>query len=130
MYGICARAVRRDRTYRGRVSEDAPHDVPVRPRSGRRALRSAAISGAVGTIVVLASLITAVETGSTSWSVANVSWILFGAATGAVFGPLFTLARDDGTDADAVRHEVVEHGRADTSLEGAQAHDLRRRGEG
>jgi hypothetical protein len=109
------------------MSDETPSKPPARARSGRRALRSAAISGAAGALVVLGSLIVAVETGSTSWSVANISWILFGAATGAVFGPLFTLARDDGTDADAVRHEVPEHGQADTSFEGAQAHDLRQR---
>jgi hypothetical protein len=109
------------------VPDETPTKPPARARSGRRALRSAAISAAVGALVVLGSLIVAVETGSTSWSVANISWILFGAATGAVFGPLFTLARDDGADADAVLHEVGEHGQADTSFEGAQAHDLRRR---
>jgi hypothetical protein len=57
-----------------------------------------------------------------------VSWILFGGATGAVFGPLFALARDDGNDDDVVRAQVPVHGEADTSLEGAQAQD-RRQGE-
>lgn len=105
-----------------------PQERPAPRRSaGRRALRSAVISGAVGLLVVLGSLVVAVETGSTTWSFSNISWILFGAATGAVFGPLFTLARDDGDDDAIVRDELFEQGRADTTLEGAQAHDTRRR---
>ena len=78
-------------------------------------------------LVVLASLIVAVETGGTSWSAANISWIIFGGATGAVFGPLFTLARDDGDDDASIREEVPVQGEADTSLEGAFAQDSRRR---
>ena len=107
-----------------------PHELPVPRRSAaRRAFRSALISGAVGLLVVLGSLVIAVETGSTTWSVSNISWIIFGAATGAVFGPLFTLARDDGDDDAVVREEQFAEGRADATLEGAQAHDLRRRRE-
>jgi hypothetical protein len=98
-----------------------------RRSAGRRALRSAAISGTVGVLVVLACLVVAVETGGTSWSAANISWILFGGATGAVFGPLFTLARDDGDDDASVREEVPVQGEADTSVEGAYAQDSRRR---
>jgi hypothetical protein len=104
-----------------------PERARRRRSAGRRALRSAAISGAVGLLVVLASLVVAVETGGTSWSAANISWILFGGATGAVFGPLFTLARDDGDDDACAREEVPVQGDADTSVEGAYAQDSRRR---
>jgi hypothetical protein len=103
---------------------------PAPPRSrARRALRAALVSGIVGLLVVLVSLIVAVQTGTTEFSAANVSWILFGGATGAVFGPLFSLARDDGNDAEVYRAEHAVEGRADTSTEGAQAEDLRRRDE-
>ena len=85
------------------------------------------ISGIVGLLVVLGSLIVAVETGGTQWSASNVSWVIFGAATGAVFGPLFALARDDGDDDALVRAGVPECGSADASTEGAQAQDLRER---
>ncbi len=100
---------------------------PLLPRrsTARRAFRYALISAAVGALVVLVSLIVSVETGGTRWSASNVSWILFGGATGAVFGPLFALARDDGNDDDVFRAQVPVHGEADTSLEGAQAQDLR-----
>jgi hypothetical protein len=102
---------------------------PLLPRrsTARRAVRYALISGAVGVLVVLISLILSVATGGTHWSASNVSWIVFGGATGAVFGPLFALARDDGDDDDAFRAQVPVHGEADTSLEGAQAQDRRRR---
>jgi hypothetical protein len=113
---------------------DGMSEPPVEPErarrrrsAGRRALRSAAISGAVGLLVVLASLVVAVETGGTSWSAVNISWILFGGATGAVFGPLFTLARDDGDDDASAREEAPVQGDADTSVEGAYAQDSRRR---
>jgi hypothetical protein len=102
---------------------------PLLPRrsTARRAVRYALISGAVGVLVVLISLILSVATGGTHWSAANASWIVFGGATGAVFGPLFALARDDGDDDDAFRAQGPVHGEADTSLEGAQAQDRRRR---
>jgi hypothetical protein len=108
---------------------DGPEPAdPLLPRrsTARRAARYALISGAVGLLVVLVSLIVSVETGGTHWSVSNVSWIVFGAATGAVFGPLFALARDDGDDDDAFRAQAPVHGEADTSLDGAQAQDRRR----
>jgi hypothetical protein len=107
--------------------EPAPVD-PLLPRrsTARRAVRAALISGVVGVLVVLVSLIASVETGGTHWSASNVSWIVFGGATGAVFGPLFALARDDGDDEDAFRAQVPVQGEADTSLEGAQAQDRRR----
>jgi hypothetical protein len=107
---------------------DEPETQPPAPRSrARRALRSALIAGVIGLLVVLGSLVIATQTGNTQWSASNVSWILFGGATGAVFGPLFTLARDDGADAEVYRAEHAIEGRADTSTEGAQAEDLRRR---
>jgi hypothetical protein len=114
--------------------QDPSHDAhepgpvdPLLPRrsTARRALRYAAISGVVGVLVVLVSLIVSVETGGTSWSASNVSWVIFGGATGAVFGPLFALARDDGRDDDIFRAQAPVHGEADTSLEGAQAQDRR-----
>jgi hypothetical protein len=122
------------RTYRGlvhdppRIPDEPQHSDPLLPRrsTARRAFRYALISGAVGVLVVLLSLIVSVETGGTQWSASNVSWILFGGATGAVFGPLFALARDDGDDDDAFRAQVPVHGEADTSLEGAQSQDRRR----
>lgn len=105
-----------------------PVDEPRPPRSrARRAWRAAIVSGTIGLLVVLLSLIVAVQAGSAEWSASNVSWLIFGAATGAVFGPLFTLARDDGSDAEVYRAEHAIEGRADTSTEGAQAEDRRRR---
>ncbi len=77
-------------------------------------------------LVVLGSLIASIETGGTQWSASNVSWIIFGGATGAVFGPLFALARDDGTDDRRQREQVPVHGEADTSVDGAYAQDRRR----
>jgi hypothetical protein len=123
------------RTYRWLVHDHAgspgapePTD-PLLPRrsTGRRALRYALVSGVVGVLVVLISLIVSVETGGTQWSASNVSWIIFGGATGAVFGPLFALARDDGSDEEAFRAQTPVHGEADTSLEGAQAQDRQAR---
>jgi hypothetical protein len=123
-----------------RAYRDLVHDTPGEPRepqhidpllprrsTARRALRYAAISGAVGVLVVLVSLIVSVETGGTSWSASNISWVIFGGATGAVFGPLFALARDDGSDAEVFRTQAPVHGEADTSFEGAQAQDRRTR---
>jgi hypothetical protein len=95
------------------------------PSRGRRALRYAIVSGTIGALLVFGAWVVAAATGGTSWSFVDVTWVIFGAATGAVFGPLFALARDDGHDADAVREDVPLGGRADTSFEGAQAHDLR-----
>ena len=80
--------------------------------------------------MVLACLVIATQTGNTHWSVEHISWILFGAATGAVFGPLFTLARDDGEDDEVYRAEHAVDGRADTSTEGAFAQDRAHRERG
>ena len=126
------------RTYR-----DPVHEIPAEPRepaladpllpkrsTARRALRYAAISGVVGVLVVLVCLIVSIEAGGTSWTASNVSWIIFGGATGAVFGPLFALARDDGSDDEVFRAQAPVQGDADTSFEGAQAQDLRRRNQG
>jgi hypothetical protein len=51
---------------------------------------------------------------------------VFGFAFGAVFGPLFALARDDGRDERIAHAQHPVRGQADISTEGAQAHDLRR----
>jgi hypothetical protein len=112
-----------------RTPDDLELRDPLLPRrsTARRAFRYALISGAIGTLVVLVSLIVAVETGGAQWSASNVSWILFGGATGAVFGPLFALARDDGADDETFRAQAPVEGRADTSLDGAQAQDRRER---
>ena len=122
------------RTYRDLVHEtpEAPREPaldPLLPRrsTARRALRYAVISGVVGVLVVLASLIVSIQTGGTSWTASNVSWIIFGGATGAVFGPLFALARDDGKDDEVFRAQAPVQGDADTSFEGAQAQDMRSR---
>jgi hypothetical protein len=110
-----------------RADEAPPAAVqPLQRSNARRALRYAVISGVVGVLVVLGSLIAAVETGGTQWSASNISWIIFGGATGAVFGPLFALARDDGNDEELFREQITVHGEADTSLEGAFAQDTRR----
>ena len=107
---------------------ETPGDPPGRPSTGRRAFRYAVISGVVGVLVVLVSLIVSHLTGGTEFSASNVSWVIFGGATGAVFGPLFALARDDGDDEQTFREQVPVHGEADTSVEGAFAQDRRAHG--
>jgi hypothetical protein len=99
---------------------------PKQRSSARRALRYAAVGGVAGALVVLGSWIVAASTGGTRWAFVDITWILFGAATGAVLGPLLSLARDDGGDGEAGGGGVSQHGRADTSTEGAQAQDLGR----
>ncbi len=79
----------------------------------------------MGALVVLGSWIVAAATSGTRWSFVDVSWILFGGATGAVLGPLLALARDDGREGGS-GEGASERGRADTSTEGAQAQDLDR----
>jgi formate hydrogenlyase subunit 3/multisubunit Na+/H+ antiporter MnhD subunit len=102
-------------------------DAPPKPRSSaRRALRYAAVGGVIGALVVLGSWIVAASTGGTRWAFVDFTWILFGGATGAVLGPLLALARDDGREGGTGGAGVTEHGRADTSTEGAQAQDLGR----
>ena len=117
-------------------------DAPPKPRSSaRRALRYAAVGGVIGALVVLGSWIVAASTGGTRWAFVDFTWILFGGATGAVLGPLLALAafvvltivlsllalaRDDGREGGTGGTGVTEHGRADTSTEGAQAQDLGR----
>ena len=80
----------------------------------------------MGALVVFGSWIVAASTGGTRWAFVDITWILFGAATGAVLTPLLALARDDGRDEGTGGGGVAEHGRADTSTEGAQAQDLDR----
>jgi hypothetical protein len=102
------------------MSEPEPGREPRRPRKGRAA-RYAVVSGAIGALLVLGFWIGA---DGTRWSFSALSYVIFGGATGAVFGPLFALARDDGNDAAIVNERDPVPGRADTSLEGAQADDL------
>jgi hypothetical protein len=102
------------------------NEPPKQRSSARRALRYAAVGGVVGALVVLGSWIAAAATNGTRWSFIDISWILFGAATGGVLGPLLALARDDGREGMTGGGAVPEHGRADTSTEGAQAQDLGR----
>jgi hypothetical protein len=109
---------------------DPPNDAPRTRSTGGRAFRYAVISGIVGLLVVFLSLLVSHETSGTEISASNVSWIIFGGATGAVFGPLFALARDDGDDQQAFSDEVPVHGEADTSVDGAFAQDRRTRQQG
>ena len=105
-----------------RIAHVDEHPVAPRraPSRGWRALRYACVTGAIGA----AAVVVAAQTGGVHWSLRALSWVAFGFAFGAVFGPLFALARDDGV-ADRQQPQPV-HGQADTSTEGAQAHDLRR----
>jgi hypothetical protein len=92
------------------------------PSRGWRALRYACVTGVIGA----ATVVIAAQTGGVHWSLRALSWVVFGFAFGAVFGPLFALARDDGRDEVIAQAQHPVHGQADTSTEGAQAHDLRR----
>jgi hypothetical protein len=105
------------------MSEPEQGPAPQRSRKGR-AVRYAVISGAIGALLVLGFWIGA---DGTRWSFSALSYVIFGGASGAVFGPLFALARDDGRDAEIVYERDPFPGRADTSTEGAQADDLARR---
>jgi hypothetical protein len=102
---------------------DESAETPRRTASrGWRALRYATVTGAIGASAVVG----AAEAGGVHWSLRAISWVVFGFFFGAVFGPLFALARDDGAD-EVIRHDgVVVHGRSDSSIDGAQARDLRR----
>jgi hypothetical protein len=103
--------------------DEHPVELPRRPPSrGWRALRYASVTGAIGAIAVVA----AAQTGGVHWSFKAASWVVFGFCFGAVFGPLFALARDDGRDEVIAQGQHPVHGQSDTSTEGAQAHDLRR----
>jgi hypothetical protein len=93
-----------------------------RPSRGRRALRYASVTGAIGAAAVVA----AAQAGGVHWSLRAISWVAFGFLFGAVFGPFFALALGAADD-EVIRHEgVVEHGQSDTSFDGAQARDLTR----
>jgi hypothetical protein len=105
-------------------SDDRPGETPLVRSRRRRALRSAAISGTIGVVVVLGAFLIATTSNGAHWSASALSYVVFGGATGAVFGPLFTLARDDGDDAESIREEGWEPGPADTSTAGAFADDL------
>lgn len=105
-------------------SSEPEHGPAPAPRRTRRAVRYAVVSGAIGALLVLGFWIGAAATGGTHWSFTALSYVIFGGASGAVFGPLFALARDDGRDAAIVIEQDPVPGRADTSVEGAQADDL------
>ncbi|HEY1480302.1 MAG TPA: hypothetical protein VGF46_09745 [Gaiellales bacterium] len=115
--------------YNAGIADDTHPAPPRRTRSRTgRALRYAAVTGAIGAAAVFASFYAAERSGDAHWSLRTISWIVFGGCFGAVFGPLFALARetDVGDEAPrAVDGELV-HGQSDTSTEGAQAHDMRR----
>jgi hypothetical protein len=99
--------------------------MPDAPRR-RRSLRYAAVGGVLGAAIVVASFVAAVLAGGTHWSLVVPLAVFLGAAVGAAFAPLFSLARDDGDDAEAILAHAVSGGRADTSMEGAQASDRER----
>lgn len=90
---------------------------------GRRSRRYALIGAAIGAALVLSCFAAAALTGGTHWSFVVILATLGGAAVGGSFAPLFSLARDDGDDDDAVRDEGAGTGRADTHTDGAQARD-------
>jgi hypothetical protein len=112
-----------------KIARPSPSPVNAPPKqrsSARRALRYAAVGGVVGALVVLGRWLVAASTGGTRWAFVDITLILFGAATGAVLTPLLALARDDWREEWTGGGGVGEHGRADTSTEGAQAQDLGR----
>ena len=90
---------------------------------GRRSRRYAVIGAAIGAVLVLACFAVAALAGGTHWSFVVILATLGGAAVGGSFAPLFSLARDDGDDADAYRGDRSGSGQADTSTDGAQAQD-------
>jgi len=85
------------------------------------------VTGAVGAAAVLASFLAAERSGDAHWSLRTISWIVFGGCFGAVFGPLFALARETDITDEAPREVdgALVHGQSDTSTEGAQARDMR-----
>jgi hypothetical protein len=111
--------------YNSRIEPMSPQqaapETPVRPRSrARLAFRYALVTGTIGALAV----VVAAQTGGAHWSLRAISWLVFGFCFGAVFGPLFALAREP--DGDAPQGVAPVQGNSDTSFEGAQAHDLRR----
>jgi hypothetical protein len=72
---------------------------------------------------VLVCFAAAALSGGTHWSFVVILATIGGAAVGGSFAPLFSLARDDGDDADAAHDDGSRTGRADTSTDGAQAQD-------
>jgi hypothetical protein len=89
----------------------------------RRSLRYAAIGAVIGALLVLVAFVAATLTGGTHWSFVVILALIGGAAVGASFAPLISLARDDGDDAEVFGVEAALGGRADTHTEGAQARD-------
>jgi hypothetical protein len=89
----------------------------------RRSLRYAAVGALVGALLVLVAFVAATLTGGTHWSFVVILALIGGAAVGASFAPLISLARDDGDDAEAISEGAAPGGRADTHTEGAQARD-------
>jgi hypothetical protein len=98
-------------------------DLPVEGARRRRSLRYAAVGAVIGMLLVLLAFIVATLTGDTHWSFAVILALFGGAAVGATFAPLLSLARDDGDDDDAIRDGTPLEGRADTHVDGAQARD-------
>lgn len=90
---------------------------------GRRSLRYAAVGAVAGALIVLVCFVAAAASGGTSWSFVVLLALLGGAAVGGAFAPLFSLARDDGEDADAYAPVAGREGRADAHTEGAQVRD-------
>lgn len=107
--------------YNSCIEEPLEHP-PARSHKGLRALRYAAVTGAIGA----GAVIVAAESGGAQWSLRSLSWVLFGFCFGAVFGPFFAVARDSDGDGSSGQGEAPVHGNSDTSFEGAQANDLRR----
>jgi hypothetical protein len=101
---------------------DTPEPPAERAR-GKRSRRYAAIGALIGAVLVLISFAVAAVASGTHWSFLVPLATLGGAAVGGSFAPLFSLARDDGDDADAFRGDGSGTGQADTSTDGAQAQD-------
>jgi hypothetical protein len=101
-----------------------PTEPPAEGVRRRRSLRYAAVGAVIGMLLVLFAFVVATLTGDTHWSFAVILALFGGAAVGATFAPLLSLARDDGDDDDAIREGAPLDGRADTHVDGAQARDL------
>jgi hypothetical protein len=100
-----------------------PTEPPTEGARRRRSLRYAAVGAVIGMLLVLFAFVVATLTGDTRWSFAVILALIGGAAVGATFAPLLSLARDDGDDDEAVRDGAPLDGRADTHTDGAQARD-------
>jgi hypothetical protein len=98
-------------------------EQPAEGARGRRSRRYALVGAVIGAVLVLVCFAVAALAGGTHWSFVVILATLGGAAVGGSFAPLFSLARDDGDDADAFRGDGSGSGQADTSTDGAQAQD-------